>query len=302
MSEQIAKANGLAIAYEEFGDPSDPALLLIMGLGMQMIHWDPAFCELLTERGFHVIRFDNRDTGHSSKLEGGPRPNVLAAMAGNSRSAPYKVNDMAADTIGLLDHLEIDAAHVVGASMGGMVAQQVSARYPDRVLSLCSIMSTTGARVAGLPRLSVLGTLFRKAPRDRDAYIEHFVRIFKRIGSPGFEIDEERVRTLAATGYDRCFYPQGVERQLVGILASGNRTADLGRIKAPTVVIHGRDDPLIPLRAGRATARAIHGSQLLVIDGMGHDLPRQVWPQIADAIERNAERAAAAPAPQGEPA
>jgi pimeloyl-ACP methyl ester carboxylesterase len=293
MSEQIAHANGLAIAYETFGDPSDQPLLLVMGLGMQMIHWDPAFCELLASRGFHVIRFDNRDTGHSTKIEGGPRPNVIAAMAGNTRSAPYRLNDMAADAAGLLDHLEIEAAHVVGVSMGGMIAQQLAARHPDRVLSLCSIMSTTGARIAGLPRLGVLGVLFRKAPRDRDAYVEHFLRIFKRIGSPGFPMDEERVRTLASAGYDRCFYPAGVERQLVAIMASGNRTADLRRVTAPTLVIHGGDDPLVPLRGGRATARAIHGAQLLVIDGMGHDLPREAWPQIADAIERNAGRAEA---------
>ncbi len=291
MSEQIAQANGLAIAYETFGDPADPPLLLVMGMGMQMIHWDPAFCELLAGRGFHVIRFDNRDTGHSSKIEGGPRPNVLAAMAGNPRSASYRLNDMAADTAALLDHLEIRAAHLVGVSMGGMVAQQLAARHADRVLSLCSIMSTTGARIAGLPRLGVLGVLFRKAPRDRDAYVEHFLGIFKRIGSPGFPVDEDRARTLARAGYDRCFYPAGVERQLVAIMASGNRTEDLRRITAPTVVIHGRDDPLVPLRAGRATARAIPGAQLVVIDGMGHDLPREVWPQIADAIERNAARA-----------
>jgi pimeloyl-ACP methyl ester carboxylesterase len=303
MSEQIAQANGIAIAYETFGDPSDPPLLLVMGLGMQMIHWDPAFCELLAGHGFRVIRFDNRDTGHSSKIESSRRPNVLAAMAGNSRSAPYRLNDMADDAAGLLDHLEIEAAHVVGASMGGMIAQQLAARHPDRVLSLCSIMSTTGARVAGLPRLGVLGILFRKAPRDRDAYVEHFLRIFRRIGSPGFALDEERARNLARAGYDRCFYPAGVERQLVAIVASGNRTADLRRITAPTLVIHGRDDPLVPLRAGRATARAISGAQLLVIDGMGHDLPREAWPQIADAIDRNAARAGTpAPAVQGEPA
>jgi pimeloyl-ACP methyl ester carboxylesterase len=294
VSEQIAQANGLAIAYEAFGDPAAQPLVLVMGLGMQMIHWDPAFCELLAGRGFCVIRFDNRDTGHSSKIEGEQRPNVLAAMAGNGRSAAYRLNDMAADTAGLLDHLEIESAHVVGVSMGGMIAQQLAARHPDRVLSLCSIMSTTGARVAGLPRLSVLGVLFRKAPRDRDAYADHFLSIFKRIGSPGFPLDEERARTLALAGFDRCFHPRGVERQLVAILASGNRTGDLRRIKAPTLVIHGREDRLVPLRAGRATARAIPGAELLVIDGMGHDLPQPAWPRMVDAIERNAARSATA--------
>jgi pimeloyl-ACP methyl ester carboxylesterase len=187
--------------------------------------------------------------------------------------------------------------------MGGMIAQQLAARLPERVLSLCSMMSTTGARIAGLPHLSVLGILFRRAPSDRDAYVEHFLRIFRRIGSPSFPVDEERARGLARAGYDRCFYPAGVARQLVGVIASGNRTADLRRIRAPTVVIHGRDDPLIPLRGGRATARAIAGSQLIVIDGMGHDLPREVWPRIVDGIAQNAARADTGErAPQGEPA
>src|SRR3954452_8788545 len=161
MPEQIAQANGIAIAYETFGDPADPALLLVMGLGMQMIHWDPQLCEMFVQRGFFVIRSDTRDTGHSSKTEGSRRPNVIAVSLGDTRSAAYRLNDMAADAIGLLDHLEIDRAHVLGVSMGGMIAQQLAARYPERVLSLCSIMSSTGARLAGIPRLGVLGTLFQ---------------------------------------------------------------------------------------------------------------------------------------------
>jgi pimeloyl-ACP methyl ester carboxylesterase len=292
MAEQIAHSNGIAVAYETFGDPGDQPLVLVMGLGMQMIHWDPEFCELLAGRGFFVIRFDNRDVGHSSKIEGRRRPNPWAAVAGNGRSAAYVLDDMAADAAGLLDHLEIERTHVVGISMGGMIAQQLAVRYPQRILSLCSIASTTGARIAGMPRLGVLGVLFKRAPRDRDAYIEHFVRIFNRIGSPGFPIDQERVRALAAAGYDRCFYPAGVERQMVAILASGNRTAGLRRITAPTVVIHGTDDQLVPPRAGRATAKAIPGARLIEVPGMGHDLPRQVWPRIADAVTENAARAA----------
>ena len=206
-----------------------------MGLGMQMIHWDPAFCELLAGRGFHVIRFDNRDTGHSSKIEERPaRRTCSRAMAGDGRSAPYRLNDMAADTAGLLDHLEIDAAHVVGVSMGGMIAQQLAARYPERC-SRCARSCPRPARGWSAFLVSACsGTLFRKAPRDREAYVEHFLRIFRRIGSPGFALDEERVRNLARAGYDRCFYPAGVERQLVGIMASGNRTSDLQRITAPT--------------------------------------------------------------------
>jgi pimeloyl-ACP methyl ester carboxylesterase len=291
--ERIAKLDGIELAYETFGDPADPAMLLVMGLGAQMIHWDEALCEMFAERGFHVVRFDNRDSGHSSKITGGQRPNVLQAMVGNTSSASYTLDDMADDAAGLLDHLEVDAAHVVGASQGGMIGQTLAVRHPERVLSLASIMSTTGKRRVGRPRLRAYGALLRAAPRERDAFIEYVVRMFGRIGSPGFHRDEERLRELAGRAYDRSYDPVATARQLLAIMASGDRTQALRGIRAPTVVIHGTRDPLIPLRAGRATARAIPGARLVEIPGMGHDLPRGVWPTIVEAVVDNVGRAQA---------
>ena len=291
--EQLARVGEVELAYETFGDPADPALLLVMGLGMQLIHWDNELCDMFVERGFHVIRFDNRDVGRSTKIRGGPPPNLLAAFLGRTENAPYTLADMAGDAVGLLDHLGIDGAHVVGASMGGMIAQTMAIRHPERVLSLASIMSTTGSRRVGQPRLKTLGLLFRRAPAQRDAYIEHFVRVFRVIGSPGYPSDEDRLRQRAGRAFDRCYYPVGTGRQLMAISASGDRTAALRRVSAPTVVIHGRDDPLVPFSGGRATARAIPGARLVAIPGMGHDMPPPLWPRIIDAVAENAARATA---------
>jgi pimeloyl-ACP methyl ester carboxylesterase len=291
MAEQIAKANGIEIAYETFGDPADPPLLLVMGLAAQMILWDEELCRMFVERGFHVIRFDNRDVGHSSHVKGGPKPRLLRAMAGITRNPHYTLEDMADDAFGLLDHLRIEAAHVVGASMGGMIAQTMAIQRPERVLSLASIMSTTGNRRAGLPRLRAFGLLLRRAPRDRDAYVEYVVRVFKVIGSPGFDRDEDWLRELAGKEYDRGVDRGGPARQLVAIQASGDRTEALAGVRVPTVVIHGLEDPLIPPRAGRATGRAIPGAELVEIEGMGHDLPRELWPRIVDHVARNAGQA-----------
>jgi pimeloyl-ACP methyl ester carboxylesterase len=291
MAEQIAKANGIEIAYETFGDPADPPLLLVMGLAAQMILWDEELCRMFVERGFHVIRFDNRDVGHSSHVKGGPKPRLLRAMAGITRNPHYTLEDMADDAFGLLDHLRIEAAHVVGASMGGMIAQTMAIQRPERVLSLASIMSTTGNRRAGLPRLRAFGLLLRRAPRDRDAYVEYVVRVFKVIGSPGFDRDEDWLRELAGKEYDRGVDRGGPARQLVAIQASGDRTEALSSVRVPTVVIHGLEDPLIPPRAGRAIGRAIPGAELVEIEGMGHDLPRELWPRIVDHVALNAEQA-----------
>jgi pimeloyl-ACP methyl ester carboxylesterase len=292
--EQLARVGDIEIAYDTFGDPANPALLLVMGLGMQLIAWDPQFCGMLAERGFHVIRFDNRDVGHSTKIRGGPRPNVAAAFVGLTGSASYTLVDMAQDTAGLLDHLEIEAAHVVGASMGGMIGQTLAIRHPERVRSLASIMSTTGSRRVGQARLKALGAVLRRPPEDRSGYLEDAVRLFKLIGSPGYPPDDQRVRKLAADGYDRCFYRIGIARQIVAIAASGNRTAALRRVDVPTVVIHGDSDVLVPLSGGRATARAIPGAKLVVIPGMGHDLPPEIWPRVVDEVVANAQRATAA--------
>jgi len=286
------------IVYETIGDPSDPPLLLVMGLGMQLIHWDLELCEQLAERGFHVIRFDNRDAGLSTKVSA-PVPNVMRLMAGLPTKVPYLLSDMAADTFGLLDHLGIERAHVVGTSMGGMIAQQMAIEAPERVLSLASMMSTTGDRVVGTPKLRVWSVLTRRAPNDRDTYIEYFARVFRMIGSPAYRVDEERVRDLAGATYDRCHHPAGTGRQLAAVLASGSRTAALKELDVPAVVIHGEADPLLPLRGGRATANAIPGAELITIPGMGHDLPKELWPTFVDAIVGNAARAAersAAPA------
>jgi pimeloyl-ACP methyl ester carboxylesterase len=292
MPEERAPANGIEIVYETIGDPSDPPLLLVMGLGMQLIHWDDELCELLAGRGFRVIRFDNRDAGLSTQIDARV-PNLARAFAGFRIDAPYLLDDMAADAVGLLDHLGIEAAHVAGASLGGMIAQSMAIRHPERVLSLTSIMSTTGERRVGRPKLRVWGVLVRRAPRDKDAYVEYFVRVFRLIGSRGFPSDEGRIRELAAASYERAHRPAGTARQLAAITASGDRTEELRGLRVPTTVFHGRDDPLVPFRGGRATAEAIPGAGLVAIPGMGHDLPREVWPRLADAIEETAARAAA---------
>jgi pimeloyl-ACP methyl ester carboxylesterase len=292
VTEERVKVGEVELVYETIGDPGNPTLLLVMGLGMQLIHWDLELCEGLAERGFQVIRFDNRDAGLSTKIDA-PVPNVMRAMAGLRIEAPYLLSDMADDSFGLLDQLGIERAHVAGVSMGGMIAQTMAIRQPERVLSLGSMMSTTGDRRVGTPKLRVWSVMMRRAPEDRDAYIKYFVRVFRMIGSPDFRLDEADMRERAAATYDRCHNPAGTARQLAAILTSGSRTAALRRLDVPTVVIHGERDPLIPFRAGVATAKAIPGAELLAFPGMGHDLPRELWPRFTDALTKNAERAAA---------
>jgi pimeloyl-ACP methyl ester carboxylesterase len=282
---------GIEIAYERFGDPAQPTLLLIMGLGMQMLGWDEEFCEMLVDRGYHVVRYDNRDVGLSTKIGGGP-PNIIAGAVGLTGSARYTLREMTQDAVGLLDHLGVERAHVVGASMGGMIAQTLAARRPERVLSLCSIMSSAGGRRPGvMPRMSVIGTLLTKPPVEREAYAAHIARMFTRIGSTGFEPDYERLHRRALIMYDRSFYPTGAARQLMAIMASGDRTRELREIARPTLVIHGKADKLIPSGGGVAVARAIPGARLELIEGMGHDLPPALWPRICAAIDENADRA-----------
>ena len=291
----IARANGIDIEYEVFGTPRDPALLLIMGLGAQMILWDEAFCAQLAGRGHYVIRFDNRDVGGSTKFDDRGMPNVLSAMtavlSGGTVDAPYTLSDMAADSVGLLDALGIDRAHVVGASMGGMIAQTVAIEHPARVRTLTSIMSTTGNRALPPAKPEAMNVLLAPQPTDHAESIERAVTVFRTIGSPGFPFDEVEVRELASRSYDRGFNPNGVVRQLVAILASGSRVEALRRLSVPALVIHGSADPLVSLAGGRETAEAIRGAELLVIDGMGHDLPRPVWPRVIDAITALAARA-----------
>src|SRR4051794_2024122 len=286
----MAPANGIELAYDELGDPDGTPLILIMGLATQLIHWDENFCGMLGERGYRVIRFDNRDIGHSTKIHWEPSPSIGAMMLGYGKAA-YRLWDMADDTAGLMDHLDIERAHVAGVSMGGMIAQSLAIRRPERVLSLCSIMSTTGNRRFGMPKLRAFGSLFSKPARSRDGYAEQAVKTFKVIGSPGYPMNEERLRGMARAAYDRCFYPPGVSRQLHACTRSGDRTKQLRGLRVPAMVIHGSRDPLIRASAGRATARAIPDAKLRIIDGMGHDLPPKLWPVLVDEIDANADRA-----------
>ncbi|HEX7058504.1 MAG TPA: alpha/beta hydrolase [Solirubrobacterales bacterium] len=289
--ERLAPANGIEIAYQEIGDRRGEPLLLIMGLGTQMIAWDERLCTMLAERGFRVVRFDNRDIGHSTILDGAGVPSRLDLILGRRAAAPYLLSDMAADTAGLMDHLGVEAAHIVGASMGGMIAQTMAIERPERVLSLTSMMSTTGRRWMEFPTWRAFAVLMTPARRSRDAYIEQAVKTFRVIGSPDYPMDEERFRDVVSRSYDRGHRPSGVLRQMHAIAASGDRSQALRRVTAPTLVIHGRKDPLARPVGGRATAKAISGARLRLIEGMGHDLPRQLWSTFVEEIASNAARA-----------
>jgi pimeloyl-ACP methyl ester carboxylesterase len=289
--ELIAPANGIEIAYQEMGDASGEPLLLVMGLATQMIAWDDEFCAMLADRGFRVVRFDNRDIGRSTKIRSAGVPNRIDMMIGRRGTAPYLLRDMAMDTLGLMDHLEIESAHLVGASMGGMIVQATAIEAPARVRSLVSIMSTTGSRRVGHPSYRTFGLLLGKPPTERQAAIDRVVKTFRVIGSPGYPFDEERVRDIAGRSFDRGHSEAGVTRQLHAITASGDRTAALRKLDIPTLVIHGTSDRLVNPSGGRATAKAIPGARLKMIDGMGHDLPRELWPTFVEEIAANAARA-----------
>ncbi len=291
MPESTCRVGDVELAYETFGDPADPTLLMVMGLGTQMLGWPDDFCEQLAARGFLVIRYDNRDVGRSTHFEGHPPPTVRQLLLRDKTCAPYSLADMAADGVGLLDQLGIERAHVVGASMGGMIAQTMAARHPDRVLSLASIMSNTGHLWRGTPGLRIYPIFLRRPARNREGAVESFVSVFKLIGSPGFPFDEEETRKAAQVSYDRGYDPAGAGRQLAAILAAGDRTSEGRGITAPTVVIHGSKDRMVRPSGGRATAAAIAGAELVTIDGMGHDLPRGAWDRMIDAIVANTERA-----------
>ena len=293
----MAPANGIELCYQEMGDPDGEPLLLVMGLATQMLAWDEEFCAMLVERGYRVVRFDNRDIGRSTKLRSAGVSGRLDLLIGRRGTAPYLLRDMAADTFGLMDHLEIDSAHLVGASMGGMIAQTAAIECPERVRSLTSIMSTTGSRRVGHPSYRTFGLLLGERPREREEMVERVVKTFKVIGSPGYPFEEEHVRELAARSYDRGHSAAGVVRQLHAITASGDRTPRLRQLKLPALVIHGKSDILVNPSGGRATAKAIPGARLKLVEGMGHDLPRALWPDFAEEIAANAARA-----PEPEPA
>jgi pimeloyl-ACP methyl ester carboxylesterase len=289
------KANNIELEYDTFGDPSSKPLLLVMGLGAQMLRWHEELCKMFVDKGFYVIRFDNRDIGLSTKFEEAGVPDIMkeymARMQGKPISPPYTVEDMADDAVGLLDALNIEKAHICGASMGGMIVQIIALRHPDRVLSLTSIMSTTGNPNLPQARPEAMQTLLKPAPTERDAYIEESVKRWRILYGSGFPYPEEEFREQAATMYDRSFYPQGMSRQLFAILGAENRVPKLNSVKVPTLVIHGGDDPLVPVEGGKETAASIPGAELLIIEGMGHSLPRETWPQVVGAIVKNADKA-----------
>jgi len=282
-------ANGIQIEYETFGNSSGRPLLLIIGLGGQMTQWDDDLCKDLVKRGHYIIRFDNRDVGLSTKFDEAGVPNLGETIGkiiqGEKIKPPYTLDDMADDAVGLLEALGIGKAHVCGMSMGGMIAQTIAIRHLPHVLSLISIYSTTGNPELPQPKPEILRLLATPPPSEREANIEHMLGVFKTIAGPGFPLDEKWTRKIMAENYDRCFYPQGMVRQLVAILTQVNRGPALSSVNVPALVVHGTDDPLVPVEGGKDTAKVISGAQLMLINGMGHDLPHGgAWPRIVEAI------------------
>ena len=285
-------SNGIEIEYEIIGERGVP-LLLIMGLGAQLVHWPDELCSMFVDRGFQLIRFDNRDVGLSSQIReervgkrrrGDAWRQFLRAMVGLPINAPYTLDAMADDTAGLLEAIGIERAHVLGASLGGMIGQTLAIRHPVRVLSLTSIMSTPGGRGFGLPAPRAMKALLGPRPKTREEAGDNLVRTFRVIGSPGFYRDEERIREIAGLSFDRCVSPAGLRRQFLAVLASGSRYEQLQHIDVPALVVHGSEDPLVRPTAGQATAAAIPGARFRLIEGMGHDLVDGVWPIVVDEV------------------
>jgi pimeloyl-ACP methyl ester carboxylesterase len=289
--EQFARLGAIELCYETFGEKAMPPLLLVMGLSAQMVMWEDEFCEKLAAQGFWVIRFDNRDVGRSSVLRDSPVPTRRQLLLRDRRAAAYSLADMAADATALLGHLEVTAAHVVGASMGGMIAQLMAINDPQRVLSLVSIMSSTGNRRVGNPHPLLLPLLFRRRPRDRAAYVRDFIATFKAIGSRRYPPGDDRLRALAERCYERGVHPAGSARQLAAILTTEDRTPLLARVAVPTTVIHGDADRLAAPSGGRATASVMPGARLVMIPGMAHDLPPALWDRALDEIVLCAQKA-----------
>jgi len=288
MNEEFCDVgHGITLCYETFGEKHNPAVVLIMGLSTQMIAWHRDFCNALADKGFYVVRFDNRDIGRSTHVDGKP-PTPVQLLLRAKGAAHYDLADMAEDTANLIKRLDIAPAHIVGASMGGMIAQTVAARHPEVVRSLTSIMSTTGNRRYGQPSFKTYPVLLRKRPNSRESYIASVEHIFSLIGSPGIHRSPEDIRSLAEQSYERDHDPRGPGRQLAAIIASGNRTKELQEIKAPTLVIHGDSDILIHPSGGKATFNAIPDARFVSIMGMGHDMPRELWPRIIDLISEHA--------------
>ena len=289
-------ANGIRIEYETFGEPSSPALLLIAGIGGQMIGWDEELCKSWAAKGLYVIRFDNRDVGLSTKLDAAGVPDATAVMTaimnGEKADVPYTLDDMADDAVGLLDALKIEKAHICGISMGGMIAQTIAYRHPSRVRSMTQVYSTTGNPELPKPKPEVMALLLTPPPAEREPYIDYMMKLYRTIVGPGFPFDEDWHGKLAGRSYDRALYGPGKARQYLAILAHGNRKPFLASITAPTLVIHGADDPLVPVAAGRDSAEAIPGAELMIIEGMGHDMPHGgAWSLIVEAVVSHARKA-----------
>jgi pimeloyl-ACP methyl ester carboxylesterase len=284
------QANGIRIEYDTFGRRGDRPLLMVMGLGAQMIHWRSEFCQQLADAGHFVIRYDNRDTGLSTKFDAAGVPDMAAIMTqmaeGKPFDTPYTLVDMADDGFGLLDALDVPAAHICGASMGGMIVQAMAIRDRGRVKSLTSIMSTTGNRELPPAKPEAMAALMSPPGTTRDEVVARSISVSKVIGSPGYPADPAEVRERALEAYERAHYPVGVARQMAAVASNGSRKEALAKLDVPALVIHGKADPLVPVEGGIDTHRALRGSQLMVIDGMGHDLPKPVWGQIVAGITR----------------
>jgi len=285
-------STGIELEYDVFGEAEAPTVVLVNGFSMQVVAWDPRFCESLAARGFRVVVFDNRDVGKSTKLAHAGTPDFARVMKGDRTAAPYAIEDMADDLAAFVVALGVPAAHVAGVSMGGFIVQETAIRHPGRVLSLASIMSSTGDRGVGKARPEAMAVLLAPPPPDREGAVEHALTTWRVIGSL-VEGDDDRIRRRAGESWDRDHEPAGVARQAAAIFTQRDRTADLGRLRVPAVVIHGASDPLIDVSGGEATARAIPGARLVAVPGMAHDLPPAVWPTVIDAIVDNARRAEA---------
>jgi len=288
----FADTNGIELAYDTFGYRTDPPLLLITGLGVQMIVWDEKFCEKLAARGYWIIRFDNRDIGLSTNFAPAGVPNISALLEAQSRgealNVPYTLTDMANDAMGLLDALGIDSAHVVGLSMGGMIGQIMALRFPERIRSLTSVMSTTGDPNLPPPKPEALSVLVIPIPAERTAYIESWLHVWRVLSGPKFQVEESLARKWAELSHDRGLNPHGFLRQMAAVMASGSRKEALKDLTVPTLVLHGDADPLVPVECGIDTANSIPGAKLHIIEGMGHALPEALWPQVIDAIAGHA--------------
>ena len=288
----VSVTGGIEICYETFGNDADPAILMVMGLSAPMGWWSTELCEAIASRGYRVIRFDNRDTGGSTKVRDHRvgRSDIVRTFLGERRRAAYTISDLAGDAFALLDALEIKRAHIVGASMGGMIAQTMAIECPERVASLTSMMSTTGRRTVGWQHPKLLPTLLARATPTRGAYVQRSIHMQELIGSSAYPPNHNEVRERAEETYDRGWSASGVLRQMQAVLCQPDRTADLRGLKMPVCVLHGLEDPMVHPSGGRATSAAIPGSELILLPGLGHDLPRQLYPTFVDAIDRTARR------------